>query len=103
MAEPAVYGGSQARGQIVAAAAGLRHNNTSSELCLRPTPQFLATGESLTHWTRPGIEPAFLWMLVGFVNHWATTGTAKTKKKNVKKSTTLGLVISRLGLSEKTV
>ena len=29
---------------------------------------------SLTHWARPGIEPATSWFLVGFVNHWATTG-----------------------------
>ena len=30
---------------------------------------------SLTQWVRPGIEPATSWMLVGFVNHCATTGT----------------------------
>jgi len=30
---------------------------------------------SLTHWARPGIEPSTSWFLVGFVNHWATTGT----------------------------
>ena len=30
---------------------------------------------SLTYWARPGIEPTFSWMLVGFVNHWATKGT----------------------------
>ena len=38
---PTVYGGSQARGQIGTAAAGLhhRHSNAGSELCLRPTPQ----------------------------------------------------------------
>ena len=30
---------------------------------------------SLTHWVRPGIEPEFSWMLVGFINHWATVGT----------------------------
>ena len=27
---------------------------------------------SFTHWARPGIEPMFSWMLVAFVNHWAT-------------------------------
>ena len=32
---------------------------------------------SLTHWERPGIESATLWFSVGFVNHWATTGTPK--------------------------
>jgi len=30
---------------------------------------------SLTHWARPGIEPATSWFLMGFVNHWATMGT----------------------------
>ena len=39
------YGGSQARGLIGAAAAGLRHSHDSarSELRLRPTPQLIAT------------------------------------------------------------
>ena len=39
------YGGSQARGRIGAAAAGLRqsHSNAGSESCLRPTPQLTAT------------------------------------------------------------
>ena len=30
---------------------------------------------SLTHWARAGMGPATSWFLVGFVNHWATTGT----------------------------
>ena len=30
---------------------------------------------SLTHWAGPGIEPASSWMLVMFINHWATMGT----------------------------
>ena len=30
---------------------------------------------SLTHWARPGIELSSSWMLLGFVNHWATKGT----------------------------
>ena len=30
---------------------------------------------TLTHWTRPGIESSTSWLLVGFVNHWVTTGT----------------------------
>jgi len=30
---------------------------------------------SLTHWARPGIELATSWVLVGFVNHCAITGT----------------------------
>ena len=24
---------------------------------------------------RPGIKPEFLWILIGFINHWATSGT----------------------------
>ena len=34
-----------------------------------------SNARSLTHWVRPGIEPVSSWMLVGFINHWATTGT----------------------------
>ena len=30
---------------------------------------------SLTRWARPGIKPETSSFLVGFVNHWATTGT----------------------------
>ena len=43
-AKPMVYGGSQARGRIGAAAAGLHHShsNIRAELCLRPTPQLMA-------------------------------------------------------------
>ena len=33
---------------------------------------------SPTHQTRPGIEPASFWILVGFVNHWAKKGTPQT-------------------------
>ena len=65
-AAPTAYEGSQARGpepqqqEIWAASATYTtaHGNASS-----------------TPWTRPGIEPASSWMLVGFTNHWATVGT----------------------------
>ena len=30
---------------------------------------------SLTHWARPGIQPASSWILFGFINHWASKGT----------------------------
>ena len=30
---------------------------------------------SLAHWARPGIEPMSSWILVRFINRWATTGT----------------------------
>ena len=44
-AAPTAYGGSQARGLIEAVAASLRqsHSNAGSKLCLRPTPQLMAT------------------------------------------------------------
>ena len=47
-ATPAAYGSSQARGQIGAAAASLRHihSNTRSKLCLPPIPQLMATLDS---------------------------------------------------------
>ena len=57
----AAYGGSQARGLIRAVASVLHQNHGNSR--------------SLTHWVRPGIEPTTSWFLVGFINHWATTGT----------------------------
>ena len=43
-AAPSAYGGSQARGQIGAVAAGLyqSHSDLGSELNLRPTPQLMA-------------------------------------------------------------
>ena len=43
VAEPAAYGGSQARGRIRAQAASLHHSNTRSEPCLPPTSQLTAT------------------------------------------------------------
>ena len=36
------------------------------------------TTGSLTHWLRPGIKPASLWMPVRFVNCWATMGAPHT-------------------------
>jgi len=69
-ATPAAYGGSQARGQIRAAAAGLHHShsNAGSEPYLRPPPQLAASPDPLTHWARPGIEPASSWTLVSFAS-----------------------------------
>ena len=50
MAEPVADGGSQARGSIGAVATSLRqsHSNASSEPCLQPTPQFMATPDPVT-------------------------------------------------------
>ena len=48
---------------------------------LEPQPQphgIWAHGNtgSLTHWERPGIEPLFSWILVGFVNYRAMKETS---------------------------
>ena len=53
-AVPVAYGSSQARGQIRATAACLHHSHSHAG--------------SPTHWTRPGIEPASSWILVGFTS-----------------------------------
>ena len=63
------YGNSQARGRIRGAVASLHHShsNAGSELHLRLTPTVHSTVRSLTHWVRPGMEPASSWILVRFV------------------------------------
>ena len=50
-----------------------------SELSCQPLPQpqriraaAHSNARSLTHWARPGNEPASSWMLVSFVNRWST-------------------------------
>ena len=58
------YGSSQASGPIRTVAASLHHSNTGSG--------------SLTHWARPGVEPASSWMLVRFVNRRGMTGTPES-------------------------
>ena len=76
-ATPAAYGNSQARGL-----------NKICSCWPTPHPQQLgiwgvfvtyttaqSKARSLTHWVRPGIEPTASWILVGFIIHWATTGT----------------------------
>ena len=50
---PMAYGSSQGRGQIGAVAASLHHSHSKAR--------------SLTHWSRPGIEPMSSWILVVFV------------------------------------
>ena len=40
---PVAYGGSQARGQLRATAAGLHYSHAGSKLCLQPTPQLMVT------------------------------------------------------------
>ena len=68
----AAYGHSQARGRIGA--------TEQSEQCriramsLTYTTTHSNTGP-LTHWARPGIQPTNSWILVRFINCWATKGT----------------------------
>ena len=69
-------GGSQSRGQIRAVAT--QPMPQPKQLQIRAVSATYTTPHgnagSLTRWARPGIEPAPSWILVGFVNHWATTG-----------------------------
>ena len=72
----AQHGNSQTMVRIGATAAGPRHNhsNTRSKLCLQTTPQLSTTPDPLpTEWGQ-GSNPSS-WILVGFVNRWAPTGT----------------------------
>ena len=66
------YGGSQARGQIRAAATATATQDPS-HVCDLTTAH--GDAGSLTHWARPGINPANSWVLVRFLTRWATMGT----------------------------
>ena len=67
---PEACGSSQVRGQIRAAATSLHHShkNVRAPQHLPVTcTAALGSAVSLTHWGRPGIEPALSWVLVGFL------------------------------------
>ena len=68
-AVPKACGGSQARGQIRAAVAGLHHShsNAGSKPHLWPIPQFKATLDPQPA-LRPGIEPTSSGILVEFIS-----------------------------------
>ena len=76
-AAPAAYVGSP--GQRSNQSCSCRPTPQPQQRGIRATSATYATAHgnagSLTHSVRPGIEPETLWFLVGFVNHWATTGT----------------------------
>ena len=76
-AAPAVYGGSQARGLIGAAADSSTPQPQWRGLLAVSVTYTTAHGNtgSSTHWVKPGIELASSWILVGFVNCWAMSGT----------------------------
>ena len=70
------HGSSQTRDRIRALAAGLHH--TRQLRIWAKSASYTAAHDntgSLTHWVRPGIEPVSSWILVMFLNCWATTGT----------------------------
>ena len=67
-AAPEACGSSQARGQIGAVATRIWATSATYTTAHGNT-------RSLTHWARPGIEPATSWFLVGVINHWATMRT----------------------------
>ena len=70
-AVPAAYAVSQARGLIRAVAASLHHSHSKAGTYTTAH----GNARSPTYQARPGVKPTSSWMLVGFVNHWAMTGT----------------------------
>ena len=73
-AAPTAYGSSQARGWFGAVAAGLCHNHSNSGSGPATYITTHNNARSLSHWSRAGIEPETSWILVRFVNRWATVG-----------------------------
>ena len=77
-ATPKAYGSSLAGGRIRAVAAS-QPTPHPEQLGIWATSATYTTAHgnsnigSLTHWARPGIEPASSWMSVRFINHWAMT------------------------------
>ena len=76
-AAPMAYGGSQARS--LNRSCSHRPMPEPQQRMIRAASATYTTAHSnarsLKHWARPGIEPATSWFLVGFINHYATTGT----------------------------
>ena len=68
---PMAYRGSQVRGLSGAVATGLHHSHNNARLEPRLWPTYTTAhgnARSLTHWARPGIEPATSRFPVGFVS-----------------------------------
>ena len=75
------YGGSSARDQIRAVAAGLLHRNTEYKLHLRPTPQLMATLDpyplsKARDWTCVLMDASWIRF------HWAMRGTPSFSEYN---------------------
>ena len=70
------YGGSRARGSK--RSCSHRPTPQPQQREIRPASATYTTAHGnagpLTHWARPGIEPATLWFPVGLVNHCTMTG-----------------------------
>ena len=68
MAKPVAYGSSQARGRIRTTDASLHQSHSKARIQAASATYTIAHGNarSLTHWVKPGIKPAFPWILVGF-------------------------------------
>ena len=77
-AGPMAYGSSQARVRIGATAASLLPWQHWIQAASATYTTAHGNARPLIHWARPGIKPVSSWILVGFVNHWATTGTASS-------------------------
>ena len=69
-ATPAAYGGSQARSQIGAAAAGIHrsHSNARRKPDLQPIPQLMAVPDPQFTERGQGIELVSSWILVRFIS-----------------------------------
>ena len=65
-ATPVAHGGSQVRGHIRAVAPSPYHSHIWATSVTYTTAH--GNKRSLTHWARPGIEPASSWTLVRFVS-----------------------------------
>ena len=65
-ASSVAYGSFQGRGWIRATAAGLHHRHRIWAMSVTYTTAH-RNARSPTHWTRLGIEPTSLWILVGFI------------------------------------
>ena len=100
-ATPVAYGGFRARGLIRATAAGLYHSysNARSKPHLRTAPHTAhGNAGSLTHWARPGIEPATSWFLVRFVSavpHQEMQQTYRFNAISIKIPTALAIAIEK--------
>ena len=72
------YGSPHARGWIRAADASLLHSHMQCQIRATSVVYVIAHGnsESITHWARPGVEPAYSWILVSFLTSESQRNTS---------------------------